>query len=234
MITINLLPPELRRRSGPPVKVLAATAAATAAVSTLVAVWGWLAFGVAAEVESRRAQLALEMDGLRPQLQYNQSLDAEIRVAAARESKLATVNKERVVWTEKVDELIDVVNAGNEVEHFIWFDDLVVRQGAGAAGRGARSQPGSLQVAGHSGSGADPRSGLEKTAHFLDAVVDEELSSFMRDFETIESVDVLKRVARSEPDADLIPEVNWSFPLSLQLKDADARWAARRDEEASR
>ena len=232
MITINLLPPELRRRSGPPVKVLAATAAATAVVSTLIAVWGWLAFGVAAEVESRRAQLALEMDGLLPQLQYNQSLDAEIRVAAARESKLATVNKERVIWTEKIDELIDVVNAGNEVEHFIWFDDLVVRQGGG--GRGGRPQPGSLQVAGHSGSGADPRSGLEKTAHFLDAVVDAELSSFMRDFETIESVDVLKRVARSEPDADLIPEVNWSFPLSLQLKDADARWAARRNEEASK
>jgi hypothetical protein len=56
----------------------------------------------------------------------------------------------------------------------------------------------------------------------------------MRDFETIESVDVLKRVARSEPDPDLIPEVNWSFPLSLQLKEPDPRWAARRDEEASR
>lgn len=232
MITINLLPQELRRRSGPPVKVLAATAAATAALSTLVAVWGWLAFGVAAEVESRRAQLALEMDGLRPQLQYNQSLDAEIRVAAAREAKLATVNKERVIWTEKVDELIDVVNAGNEVEHFIWFDDLAVNQGDAA--RGGRRQPGFLKVAGHSGSGADPRSGLEKTAHFLDAVVDAELSGFMRDFETIESVDVLKRVARSEPDPDLIPEVNWSFPLSLQLKEPDARWAARRDEEASR
>lgn len=235
MITINLLPAELRRRSGPPVKVLAMYAAVTTVLSTLGAVWVWLAFGVAAEVDARKAQLSLEMDGIRPRLQYHKALESEIQVAAAREAKLTGINKERVVWTEKVDQLIDVVNSGNEVDHFIWFDDMNVRPGQRV--RGNQATGGTLSLSGHSGSGADPRSGLEKTAKFLKAIADTESSDFMREFHGLERDGVIRSVRQSEPDEELIPSVHWSFPLTLQLRDAEERWEVRKaaaDQEESR
>ena len=112
-----------------------------------------------------------------------------------------------------------MVNEGNEVEHFIWFDDLVVRQNGGGHG----AQPGSLRVAGHSGTN---RPALGSRGSLPRRRGRRGLSSFMQDFETIESVDdLLKRVARSEPDADLIPKVlGWSpSPLRSRTRTALGR-----------
>lgn len=229
MITINLLPPELRRRSGPPLRMLAFVAGATAVVTSLLAVWAWLAFGSLAEVESRRSQLALEMDGLRPRLQYHKALEAETKVASAREAKLTAITQDRILWTEKVDDLIDVVASGNDVDHFIWFDDLVVKPGGQV--RGGQQAPGSLSLSAHSGSDQDPRSGFDKTGRFLNALADPDISGFMADFEGVEREGVIRSVKRSEEDKERIPAVHWSFPLTLQLKESKARWEAHHPQE---
>ena len=57
MIRINLLPDEYRRRARTPIRLLAATLAAVTVTTSLFAYWTWLAFGVAAEVETRRSTL---------------------------------------------------------------------------------------------------------------------------------------------------------------------------------
>ncbi len=222
MITINLLPQEMRKRSGPPLKVLALVAAGTVTAGVLVATWAWLVFGEAAEIESRRMQLALEMDGLRPQLKYNQALDAEIKVAAAREATLADINKERILWSEKIDQLVDIVNSGNEVEHFTWLDDLTVRQETPRRGSNAY---GSLSAAGHSGSER-----WDQVANFLEDIEDRGLTDFMREFHSTGRPEA----SINEPDEELIPAVNWSFPLSLELKGPQARWEARLASEQAR
>lgn len=222
MITINLLPSELRKRSGPSLKVLALVAGGTALTCTLLATWGWLAFGQASEIESRRLQLALEMDGLRPQLKYNKALDAEIQVAAAREATLADINKDRILWSEKIDQLVDIVNSGNEVEHFTWLDDLTVKQEVPRKGSDAY---GSLRAAGHSGSER-----WDQVANFLEDIEDRALTDFMREFHSTGRPEA----TINEPDEDLIPAVNWSFPLSLELKGPQDRWQARLESEAAR
>lgn len=222
MITINLLPPELRKRSGPPLKVLALVATGTAMACALVASWAWLSFGQASEIESRRMQLALEMDGLRPQLKYNTALDAEILVAAAREATLADINKNRILWSEKIDQLVDIVNSGNEVEHFTWLDDLTVKQETPRKGSDAY---GSLRAAGHSGSER-----WDQVANFLEDIEDRKLTEFMREFHSTGRPEA----TINEPDEDLIPAVNWSFPLSLELKGPEDRWRARMESETAR
>lgn len=215
MININLLPAEYRRRTKTPIKFIAATACATALTGVLVAVWAWLAFGVAAHVNSSKQVRQMEMDGLSPQVAYNKSLQAEIEIFSGRETTLTAITKDRILWTEKLDQLVDIVESGSESDHFIWFDDLTVRQEA--AGRGSGSY-GSFRASGHSGSAQ-----FNQVANFMDDVVDSELTDFIVGFNSPK----LPEGSKNAEEEDLIPSVNWSFPLSLSLRSPDERFALR-------
>ena len=114
MIQINFLPQEFRARAKTPVKVIAATAAVTTICASLLAFWAYLSFGVLANAETELQTLKLEMDGLRPRVAYHDNLQAETKVFASREQTLAEITKNRVLWTKKLDELIDVVNTADE------------------------------------------------------------------------------------------------------------------------
>jgi hypothetical protein len=215
MIKINLLPAEYRRRTQTPVKFIVATSCATALSGVLVAVWAWLAFGVAAQVDSTKQVRQMEMDGLSPQVAYNEALQAEVAIFSSREATLSAITKNRILWTEKMDQLVDIVEAGNEAEHFIWFDDLTVRQET--ASRGSANY-GSFRANGHSGSGQ-----FNQVANFMDDVVDKDLTNFVRGFNSPK----LPEGTKNSREEDLIPSVNWSFPLSLSLLSPDERFALR-------
>ena len=123
--------------------------------------------------------------------------------------------------TATVDELVDVVHAGGEgVNHHIWFDDVTVRQEAPRAGvrPGMRSSYGTIKANGHSGSEA-----YDMIPAFLEDLADLELTGLMRTF-----------YAPSAPEGnindsqeDLIPAVNWSFPLTLELRAPEERAAIK-------
>lgn len=226
MIRINLLPDEYRRKARTPFKVMLAVSGAVTLNASLLAYWCWLTFGVSAEVETERSVLQLEMDGLTPQVNYHNSLDAETKVFASREQTLAQITRNRVAWTKKLDELVDVVHSGNDgVAHYIWFDDLQVRQEAGGGRRGTTASFGNLKATGHSGS---PK--WNQVANFLEDVEDGELTAFIDDFSQPGSPEG----TLNPPDDDLIPSVNWSFPLTLALKSPDERAVARLAEEVSK
>ncbi|MCP3916931.1 MAG: hypothetical protein GY711_15390 [bacterium] len=223
MIRINLLPEEYRRKARTPFKVMLAVAGAVTVNASLLAYWCWLTFGVAAEIETERSVLQLEMDGLTPQVNYHNALDGEIKVFASRELTLATITKKRVLWTKKMDELIDVVHSGNDgLDHYIWFDDLQVKQEEGGGGRRRGGDSfGSLKASGHSGS---PK--WNQVANFLEDIEDRDLTFFIEDFSKPGSPEG----TLNPPDDDLIPAVNWSFPLTLDLRNPDDRLAARAEE----
>ena len=216
MIQINLLPKEYQRRTKTPVKFVLAVAGATAVSGTLLAVWCWLAFGVAASAETEQLARQTEMDGLSPQIAYHEALEEETKIFASRERTLGEITKNRILWTEKMDQLIDVVNSSDEVDHFIWFDDINVRQVT--SGRAKSRTYGTLQAAGHSGSEQ-----FNQVANFMDSVEDDELTGFIMDFNEPK----LPEGSINEREEGLIPSVNWSFPLSLSLRGPDERHAAR-------
>lgn len=149
MILINLLPDELRAQRRTPLKLMFASAAAVAVNASLVAYWGWLAFGVTAGVTTERDVLRLDMDSIDPQVAYHRKLETENRTYKSRESTLEGIVQSRVSWTEKIDELIDVINMGGGGEKYlIWLDDVAVSQESDSR----QKNWGHLKASGFSGS----------------------------------------------------------------------------------
>ena len=205
MIRINLLPEEYQRKARTPVKLMLAVAGVVTLTSSLTAWLGWLAFGVSASVESELAVLQTEDDGLRPQVTYHKSLDAESAQHRKREKTLAEITASRISWTRKIDEFIDVVNRGGDGDrHLVWFDSLSVQQGA--TNPKANGGGGSLTASGHSGS-----DNFGQVANFLD---DLEQSTFIEDFHNPAPPEGSETLT----DAELMPAVVWAFPLTVDLK----------------
>jgi len=213
MITINLLPDEYRRRAKSPIGMIAAIAAAVLINASLIAYYGYLEFGTSANIETTRSVLQLDLDGLKPQVAYHEKLEKEIKTRSAREMTLSEITRNRVLWTKTLDEVLDIVHAGREgIEHFIWFEDIDVKMaGGGGNGRGGF---GEMKASGHSGSDQ-----YDQVANFLGDIEDRQLSSLWQIFDKPEAPEA--RI--NDPDPDLIPSVNWAFPLKIELLSPDDR-----------
>ncbi len=214
MITINLLPDEYRKSRRTPLRMLAVIAAAVAINGSLIAWWSWTAFGVKAELESRLSVLKSDMDALKPQVEYYRALERESREFQSREATLAQITAGRTLWTEKLDQLIDVVNRGGDGDKYlIWMDDLNfiprVDQRRGTVG--------TLRAEGHSGSG--------NFAHVANFLEDLERSDFARGFLIARS----PQGSLSNRDAQLIPSETWSFPIELHMRAPEQRPSSSRN-----
>jgi Tfp pilus assembly protein PilN len=208
MIRINLLPEEYRKKSRTPLKMLVAIGALVAVNAGLASWWAWTVFGVRAKVESERTTLQLEMDGLSPQVAYYHALEGESKQYKSREKTLASITANRISWTRKMDELVDVANAGGDgSRHLVWLDDLTVSQNSDPNAK----SPGSVRASGHSGSDK-----FAQVANFLD---DLETSAFIDDFEKPSPPEGTQTLV----DETLVPPVAWAFPLSLSLKGPEDR-----------
>lgn len=217
MITINLLPDEYRRKARSPIGVIAAVAAAALLNASLFAYYGYLEFGTSANIETTRSVLQLDLDGLKPQVVYHKTLEKEIQTRSAREKTLSEITRNRVLWTKTLDELLDVVHAGREgIEHFVWFEDIDVKLESG--GGSSRGGYGKLKAAGHSGS-----EDYDQVANFLEDIEDREISDLWRIFGKPQA----PQARINDADEDLIPSVNWSFPLTIDVLSPDERVANR-------
>ncbi len=207
MITIDLLPEEYRSKIRPSLKLQAIGYGFLAAAVSLFAWWAWLAFGVSMSLQTEQASLESELAGLVPQVEYNQSLQAEAAFHAAREDTLATITSSRVLWTQVLDDLTDVVNQGHEDDrHTIWFDDLSAKV-EDRVGNEQRSF-GLLDAQGHSGSGE-----IDQISHFLADLTDREISGLSGIFGPPSAPEG----RRSPSDPEVVPSVDFSFPLHLDL-----------------
>lgn len=203
MITINLLPDEYKKAKRSSLKALAVIAAFVAVDATLAAWWAWTSFGVQAEVESRLSVLQADAATQRPQVEYYRSLEKESKQFASREATLSQITASRISWTEKVDQLIDVIHRGGDKDKYlVWLDDLNVVQKADAKA----GTLGTLRADGHSGS-----ANIAHMANFLDDLA---ASDFARGF--LPPKPPQGKLSETEPD--FIPSENWSFPLEFQIR----------------
>jgi len=210
MILINLLPQGYREKARTPFKYMLTVAASVAINASLLAFWAWTAFGVAAEVKSELTVLRDTQNGLEPQVKYHQELETESRVFEAREDLLARITSERVSWTRKVDELIDLVNEGGDEKYLVWFDGLSVEQK-----QNARSDSyGKFKADGHT---------AESFSHVANFLEDVEQSPFGDDFDPPRPPEG----TASETDEGLSPSKIWTFPLELDLRSPELRKASK-------
>lgn len=216
MILINLLPEEYQKRRRTPIKMLGAVAGAVAINATLVAWWCWLTFGVAQVVETKHNLRQEEMDSVGPQVSHYQALEKENRQYISREATLEGITHNRVSWTRKIDELVDLINRGGGGEKYlIWMDnmDIKIEDRDKAKGKN-KANFGRLTAQAHSGSG-----NFAQLANFLDDVED---SPFITDF----LPPAPPEGKQSKTDLTLSPSQYWDFKLQVELKSPDDRAAA--------
>lgn len=208
MITINLLPEKYRPQPGITPKKAAAIAAGALVNASLLAWWAWLSIGVAQTVEAEIDQLQEQMAGLTPQVQYHRGLEAEHRQYQSRETTLGEITSERISWTRKLDELVDLAHTGSDTSRYlVWFGNLNVTQVSDSR----RKDFGSLRAEGYSGSG-----NFANVANFLE---DLETSSFAQGFHP----PAPPEGSQAKVDEELIPAEVWSFPVELALKSPEER-----------
>ena len=202
MILINLLPDQHRLKTRAPFKFMAVVSASVAINASLAAYLAWTAFGVAAEVNAELRVLADNKAGLDPQVAYHEALESESKLFETREVTLEELATARVSWTQQVDLLVDVINAGGDGEYLVWLDGLSVDQ---------KENPragvfGMMSAQAHSG-----------TANFA------HVANFLED---IEGSDLNRMFSKPAPptgsasmtDEGLMPSEIWNFPLEMGLK----------------
>jgi Tfp pilus assembly protein PilN len=213
MILVNLLPEEYRQKRRTPVKLLIAVSAVVAINTSLFAYWAWTAFGVAAEVSSELAVLEDSMQSLKPQIDYHETLHSESKLFQSREQTLADITSKRISWTEKVDQIVDVVHRGGagEEKYLVWLDGLTVDNAVNER----KKTFGEVSANGNSGS---PK--FAQVANFLEDVQKSPLSQAFIVSSDPEGQQAIK-------DEELVPSEVWSFPFKLSLKSPEDREAAR-------
>lgn len=213
MILINLLPDEYRQQRRTPVKLMLAVALSVAVNTSLLAYWAWTAFGVAAEVSSELAVLQDAKAGLAPQIDYHRTLEGESTLFRSREQTLSDVTTKRVSWTEKLDQLIDLIHRGGEGDqrYLVWLDGITVDTQVNSR----EETFGSLSALGSSGS-----SSFAQVANFLDDVEDSRLA---RDFTAMADPEGPSKLT----DELLVPSEVWTFPFELALKSPEERAVTR-------
>ena len=208
MIQINLLPEELRPQPGITPKKAAALATGALVNASLLAWWGWLAIGVGQRVDMDLVQVKEQMAGLTPQVNYHRGLETEHRVYESREKTLDSITDERISWTQKIDEFVDLAHVGSDTSRYlVWFGNLNVTQVTDAR----RQDFGSLRAEGFSGTG-----NFANVANYLE---DLEESHFAKGF----NPPAPPEGSQSKIDEELVPSEVWSFPVELSLKSPEER-----------
>jgi hypothetical protein len=208
MILINLAPKEYRGPARAPVARAAALSVLTALTTGLGLWWAWLLLVSVAGLASEAAALELEKSGLAPRMALHRSLKGELRRLGEREAALATIVEERVPWTTKLDQFVDIVADGEaQGRYLMWFDDLQV------TGRLSGRGPGSLRASGKSGSEE-----WDRVARFLEDLSDRESTPFMEGFRP----PAWPEGTQSAVEEKMVPSVVWSFPLELEFEEREA------------
>lgn len=208
MININLLPDEYRRARRTPVRLMATVAGGLTVNLCLLTLWVWNAFGPVAQADNQLELLQSDADTLQPLVAFHRSLEKEKRLYDSREGTLAEIVQQRTSWTEKLDQLVEVINRGGDGEekYLVWLDDLnVVQTDATKLKKGATSG-GTLRANAHSGDGD-----FGLVANFFEDLEGSDFAEGFREPAPPEG-------QRSTKDEGLIPAEIFSFTLDFEME----------------
>jgi len=207
MIKVNLLPPEYRKVDGTPIARFAALTLGVFLTASALSVWGYVHFGMLAEVRERRTTLADELVGLQKLAARSQALLAEYKEYQKRRETIEEIDKARILWSRKLDQLADLIHAkGDTKVHQVWLSDIRSQapRGPGSAG--------TLTISGWSG-GEE----LARLSDFNKELRQDE--AFGSDFQAVDP----PRGERVRFGDGRVPDAAWRFTTGLELKPADWR-----------
>src|SRR5690606_3200131 len=213
MIRINLLPEEYRRADRSSPKVFAASLGALILVCCAGGWFGLTYFGELGELEVASRNLADTLSAKAEMAKYADALVKEKAAYETREKTIRQIGSSRVLWTEFMDQLIDVVNnEGNTQRHLAWFQSIQVTEGNEKQGP-VDTMPAQVQ-------GASPR----KVADFHEDI---ENAPFARDISSKSAPSYERRMTpkRNPPESS-------AFTLELRFKPAQ-EWQRNKAENAA-
>lgn len=203
MIYINLLPKEFRGRERMPLKSVMLVAGLVGTACTMLAYGAWLWFGELAAAKSDRQVAQETLDSLQPQLAHVKALESEKKGFESRAATLDEIAQNRVGWTAKLDQMIDVINTGgNGQKYLIWLDDLTVSRQYDKKTKTAGVYKAQANCGGEN---------IGLVANFLD---DLQTSEFFEGFDPPKPPEGKLR----DDGEGLIPSSAWNFDLELKLK----------------
>lgn len=145
MIRINLLPEEYRRSNRTSPKVFAAVLVAVMVVCGTFGWFGYVYFGELGVLQVSRVEHQERLIARKERVGYYDSLVTEKNDYEQRSKTIAQIAQSRVLWTEVLDQFIDVVNNDGDTErHMSWFNQLTVKDGNAKSGPQIQ-MPGAVQ-----------------------------------------------------------------------------------------
>ena len=212
MLKINLLPPEYREPDRMPVGVLLVIMLCTVLSVSSMCTVGWLYFIVLNEAESARDIAREEQDSLAPMARYADQLEKEKTEYMKRSQVIKEIETTRILWTKKLDQLMDVINNdGNREAHWVWLEELKINM----AGRGA-NQPGAMNLKGFTvGDQIKPASQFNRDLR------NHEL--FQEDFDTISNP-----TGETVEDDKKLPAMAIAFDWEMTLKNKTPKPPAKK------
>ncbi|MDP6930125.1 MAG: hypothetical protein QF412_10525 [Planctomycetota bacterium] len=139
MIRINLLPEEYRRTERTSPKLFAATILGVILVGATIGRLGFVYFGELGRLEVERLSMEEIRDSHKNRVAYHDALAKQKGAYQKRSKTIQTIGQSRLLWTEVMDQFIDVVNNGGNTErHRAWFRGVTARDGNEKGGPGVQ------------------------------------------------------------------------------------------------
>lgn len=203
MISINLLPQRFRGKDRMPLGAFASLAAGVLLAFSAAGYYFYIEFGSLTKITAEREQIEGQVAALQPQIQYHTDLTAEAADYEKRQVKIREIGASRVLWTKKLDQLADIVNAGEDVQRYtVWFEEVEADQVPDTKG----TMGGKFKAKGLSATG--------NYANMANFFQDLEGTLFFKDFIAINN----PAGKKIDPEKDLIPSEAWEFNLNMALK----------------
>lgn len=129
MTRINLIPADMRRAEATPLRVLIPVVSSILVVVGVTFTWAFIHFGSLstsrADLESAKSELA----ALETSRKYVEALKDELAEFKNREKTVKGIAASRVLWTRKLDQLLDVATNDNDgQDYLLWLDSIEVKQ----------------------------------------------------------------------------------------------------------
>ncbi len=226
MIQVNLLPPEHRPATGTPVARFAAIVTGVVLVVGASCVYAYTHFVELANVREVAALRQEEAASKEKQRDRSLALQRELEDFQQRRRAIQTINRNRILWSRKLDQFFDVVaGRGNEAAYDAWLEELEIptqlATNRRAAGPGAAAPDGGLfKFSGFLAMEGANEAPAQSSAFYKtltgDPDTSHQSSEFFQDFLAISNptISVLQRQERE----NLTPPVVGAFKYEMRLR----------------
>ena len=233
MIQVNLLPPEYRAATGTPVARFVAIVAGVVLVVGASCAYAYTHFIQLAKVLEVKGLRDEEANSKDAQKARSLALQGEIEEYEQRRRAIQTINRNRVLWSRKLDQFFDIV-AGREAPYSAWLEELEVpqklatnRRAPGAIG-GGPADGGQFKFSGFLAMQSSNEAPAQNSAFYKaltgDPEVTRQASEFYSDFLSISNptIDIIDRQSQEHLSPPILAALKYEMRMKPPAIDAPA------------